>query len=133
MDPATAKMAVQVSTALARHRGLRYLLVAVVLLAMLTGSAVAFGPWMLATQLASTLRAQQQATTDGGSCGASAEVIDTKAASAGSLSSDQIGHARLFWELAQKDSRLGDRAAVVGIEMALQESELRNLSYGDSD
>ena len=133
MDPATAKMAAQLTTALARHRGLRYLLVAVVLLAMLTGATVAFGPWMLTTQMASSLRAQQQSTTDGGSCGASAEVIDTKAASAGSLSGEQVSYAKLFWELARKDSRLGDRAAVVGIAMALQESGLRNLSYGDRD
>ena len=133
IDPATAKMAAQLTAALAKHRGLRYLVVGVVLLSLLTAGAVVFGPWMLTTQLAASLRAQQQAQTDGGSCdGTTGAVIETGAGSAPSLSTEQLGNARVIWQVAQ-DLKLGDHAAVIGIATALQESTLRNLDYGDRD
>jgi murein DD-endopeptidase MepM/ murein hydrolase activator NlpD len=132
MDPLTAKMAVQLSATLARNRGVRYLLVALVLLILAANLALVFGPWMLTAQLTAAQRGQRQATTDGGSCGGSADVIDTKAASAGSLSVEQVGNARTIWRVAQQLGA-GDQGAVVGIATALQESGLRNLSYGDRD
>lgn len=134
INPATAKMAVQLTTALARHRGLRYLVVGLVLLSLLSTAAVVFGPWMLATQLAASLRTQQQAQTDGGSCEATTTaMIDTSVKSAApTLSKEQIGNARVIWQVAQ-DLSMGDQAAVIGIATALQESTLRNLSYGDRD
>jgi murein DD-endopeptidase MepM/ murein hydrolase activator NlpD len=133
IDPATAKMAAQLTAALAKNRGLRYLVVALVLLSLLTTATVIFGPWMLSTQLAASLRAQQQAQTDGGSCDATTgALIDTNAGSVGSLSTEQVGNARVIWQVAQ-DLKLGDHAAVIGIAAALQESALRNLTFGDRD
>src|SRR3954452_5104823 len=132
MDPLTAKMAVQLSATLARNRGGRYLLGALVLLILAANLALVFGPWMLTAQLTAAQRGQRQATTDGGSCGGSADLIDTKAASAGSLSVEQVGNARTIWRVAQQLGA-GDQGAVVGIATALQESALRNLSYGDRD
>lgn len=136
IDPATAKMAAQLTASLAKNRALRYLVAGLVLLSLLTTATVIFGPWMLSTQLAATLRAQQQASTDGGSCeGASSDaaVLDASAGSAvPSMSKEQVGNARVIWQVAQ-DLRLGDRAGVIGIATALQESALRNLGYGDRD
>lgn len=134
IDPATAKMAVQLTTALAKSRGLRYLVVALVLLSLLTTATVIFGPWLLTTQLAASLRAQRQAQTDGGSCDAATTgtVVEANAGAAPSLSTEQVGNARVIWQVAQ-DLKLGDRAAVVGIATAMQESVLRNLDYGDRD
>jgi murein DD-endopeptidase MepM/ murein hydrolase activator NlpD len=134
IDPATAKMAVQLTTALARNRGFRYLVVALVLLSLLSSAAVVFGPWLLTTQLAASLRAQQQAQTDGGSCAATQTVVTTGAASGASVaqSKEQVDNARVIWQVAQ-DLKLGDHAAVIGIATAMQESTLRNLNYGDRD
>ena len=134
IDPATAKMAAQLTAALAKNRGLRYLVVGLLVLSVLTTGAVVFGPWMLTTQLAASLRAQQQAQTDGGSCDlTTGAVVDTSAGSAApSLSTEQTANARVIWQVAQ-DLKLGDHAAVIGIATALQESTLRNLNYGDRD
>ena len=134
IDPATAKMAVQLTTALARNRGLRYLVVGLALLSMLTTATVIFGPWLLTTQLAASLRAQEQAQTDGGSCEATLSVaVDANSRSAApSLSTEQVGNARVIWQVAQQQ-KLGDHAAVIGIATAMQESNLRNLEYGDRD
>lgn len=134
VDPATAKMAVQLTTALAKNRGLRYLVVGLVLLSMLSTAAVIFGPWLLAAQLAASLRAQQQAQTDGGSCDATtaATVVTGFNSVAPALSKEQIGNAGVIWRVAQ-DLKLGDHAAVIGIATAMQESTLRNLNYGDRD
>ena len=132
MDPVTAKMAAQLTANLARNRGVRWIVVALVLLALATNLALVFGPWVLTTQLMAAQRAQQQSTTDGGSCGGSADTIETEAASAGSMSAEQVGHARTIWQVAQRMGT-GDRGAVVGIATALQESTLRNLDYGDRD
>ncbi len=134
IDPATAKMALQLTAALARNRGLRYLIVGLVLLSMLTTGAVIFGPWMLTTQLAASLRAQQQVQTDGGSCETTMEAaVETgRQSTVPSLSKEQVGNARVIWQVAQT-LRLGDRAAVIGIATAMQESTLRNLTYGDRD
>jgi len=132
MDPVTAKMAVQLTATLARNRGLRYLVVALILLALATNLALVFGPWALVTQMTSSQRAQRQATTDGGSCASAADSIGSEGASAGSMSAEQVGHARTIWQVAQQVGA-GDRGAVVGIATALQESTLRNLDYGDRD
>lgn len=132
MDPTTAKMAVQLTATLARNRGLRYLVVALVSLALATNLVLVFGPWTLATQMTAAQRAQQQASTDGGSCDTTADTAEPAAASAGSFSAVQVGHARTIWRVAQQFDT-GDRGAVVGIATALQESGLRNLSYGDRD
>lgn len=128
----TAKMAAQLTATLARNRGLRYLVIGVIVVSLCTNLALVFGPWLLTTQMAATLRAQQQASTDGGSCGQTADVIETKAPSAGSLSSVQVGHARTIWRVGQQLG-MGDHGGVVGIATALQESGLRNVSYGDRD
>ena len=77
MDPVTAQMAVQLTANLARNRGARWLVVALVLLALATNLALVFGPWVLTTQMMAAQRAQQQSTTDGGSCGGSADTIET--------------------------------------------------------
>jgi hypothetical protein len=132
VDPATAKMAAQLAANLLRNRGVRYVLVGLLLVTVGINLSVVFGPWMLATQMAASVRAQQQASTDGGSCGDSAGVFDTTAPSAGSLSSEQIGNARVIYTVALQ-TRAGDRGGVVGIATALQESSLRNLPYGDRD
>ena len=131
MDPVTAKMAAQLIAALAKHRSVRYVLVGAVVVSMLTTLAVVFGPWLLATQLAAGMRSQQQAVTDANSCG-SEQPADPSAASAGSFTAEQVRNARIIWTVAQRVS-LNDHAAVVGVGTALQESGLRNLSYGDRD
>lgn len=132
MDPVTAKMAAQLTITLARNRGLRYAVIGVIVVSLLSSLALIFGPWLLTAQLSASLRAQQQSVADGGSCGGAADVIDTKAPSAGSLSSEQVGNARRIWQVGQ-EMAVGDRGAVVGIATALQESGLKNLSYGDRD
>ena len=132
MDPVTARMAVQLATTLARNRGVRYLLAGLIVVSLLSNAAMIFGPWMLGSQLSATLRAQQQTVTDDKSCRPSTEVIDTRAASAGSLSAEQVSNARVIWRVAQQMGA-GDRGALIGIATALQESSLRNLSYGDRD
>ena len=132
MDPASAKMALQLVLALAKHRSLRWLVAGVLVLGLVTNAVLVFGPWVYTSQLAATLREQQQSTTDGGSCLDSTSTIDTTGASAGSFSDEQVGNARIIWQVAQQ-SRTGDHGAVVGIATALQESGLRNLSYGDRD
>ena len=133
VDPATAKMAAQLTTTLVKNRGVRYLVVGLVLLSMLTTATVILGPWMLSNQLAASLRTQQQAQTDGGSCEATVgAAVDTSATASPAVSQEQLVNARVIWQVAQ-DLRLGDRAAVIGIATALQESTLRNLSYGDRD
>lgn len=132
MDPVSARMAVQLTANLARNRGARWVVVALVVLALATNLALVFGPWVLVTQMTAAQRAQQQSTTDGGSCGGTADTIETDAASAGSMSAEQVGHARTIWQVAQRMG-VGDRGAVVGIATALQESTLRNLDYGDRD
>lgn len=121
----------QITTTLTRNRGVRYLLVALIVLSLATNLTLVFGPWMLTNQLAATLRGQQQSLNQGGSCGATSEVIDT-ATSAASLTAEQVGNARIIWGISQQMA-MGDRAAVVGIATALQESRLRNLSSGDRD
>ncbi|HET9872961.1 MAG TPA: M23 family metallopeptidase [Propionibacteriaceae bacterium] len=132
MDPVTAKMAVQLATAFARHRSLRYLVVGVVLLTLVTNLVLIFGPWMLTTQMAANLRAQQQTVADGGSCGEATDTIDTKVRSAGSFSTREVGNARIIWQVSQQMGA-GDHGAVVGIATAIQESGLRNIAYGDRD
>ena len=131
MDPATAKMAAQITATLGRNRGFRYLLVGLVVLALAVNAALIFGPWMLTTQMSAALRGQQQSLSDGGSCTPSG-AVDTKAASAASLSAAQVGYARTIWQVGE-EMGAGDRGGVVGIATALQESTLRNLSYGDRD
>ncbi|CAA9316562.1 MAG: putative secreted protein [uncultured Friedmanniella sp.] len=132
MDPTTAKMAVQIAATLGRNRGLRYLLIGLVVLALAANAALVFGPWILATQMSAALRGQQQALTDGGSCTTPTGPAGTEAASAGSLSAAQVGYARTIWQVGEQLGA-GDRGGVVGIATALQESTLRNLSYGDRD
>lgn len=131
MDPVTAKLAAQLTATLARSRGPRLLVVGLLVVALTAGLAVVFGPWLLAAQMSATLRAQQ-ATTDGGSCGGAVDRVDAGAASAGSLGAEQVGNAEIIWTVALR-AGTGDRGAVVGIATALQESGLRNLSYGDRD
>jgi hypothetical protein len=131
MDPATAKMAVQLAANLSRNRGLRHLLVGLVALALAANMALLFGPWMLTTQISATLRAQQQSLTDGGSC-TPTQTVDAETGSAGSLSAEQVGYGKIIWQVGQQLGA-GDRGAVVAIATALQESSLRNLAYGDRD
>ncbi|MBA8793672.1 murein DD-endopeptidase MepM/ murein hydrolase activator NlpD [Friedmanniella endophytica] len=132
MDPATAKMALQLATTLARQRGFRYLIVGLVLAGLCTSLAVVFGPWMLAAQLTASLRGQQQRITDGGSCADSTLALAGDAQASGDFSAEQVRNATTIWSVSQQLS-LGDRGAVVGIATALQESGLRNLNYGDRD
>ena len=52
------------------------------------------------------------------------------------LSSEQVANARTIWEVAKQAKfppQLQARAAVVAIAAAMQESKLKNLSYGDAD
>jgi murein DD-endopeptidase MepM/ murein hydrolase activator NlpD len=133
IDPRTAKMALQLSAALTRHRGLRYVVVGLVLASIVSTGAVVFGPWLLTTQMAASLRSQQQSQTDGGSCADTGFYpLSMKSSTVPSLTTEQVGHAQTIWHVAQV-MKLGDRAAVVAIATALQESALRNLSYGDRD
>lgn len=132
MDPATAKMAAQIAATLGRNRGVRYLLVALVAFALAANLALVFGPWLLTAQMSAALRGQQQSFSDGGSCATSTGAVETEAASAGSLSAAQVGYARTIWRVGA-EMGAGDRGGVVGIATALQESTLRNLSYGDRD
>ena len=132
MDPVSARMALQVGASLVRNRGTRYVVVGLVLLTLATNVLLIFSPWMLTAQMTAAQRAQQLSTTDAGSCGGAADTIATDAASAGSMSSEQVGNARTIWQVAQRMGT-GDRGAVVGIATALQESTLRNIDYGDRD
>jgi hypothetical protein len=132
VDPAAAKMAVQIAATLGRNRGFRYLLVGLVVLALAANLALVFGPWMLTTQMSAALRGQQQSLSAGGSCATPTGVVNTEAASAGSLSAAQVGNARTIWKVGEQMGA-GDRGGVVGIATALQESTLKNLSYGDRD
>lgn len=129
MDPATAKMALQLAAALGRSRALRYLVVGSVATALLGGLAVIFGPWMLTAQLAASMHQEQQRITDGGSCGAQGGVTGTATSN---FTAEQVTNARIIWSVAQQMT-LGSQGALVGIATALQESGLRNLPYGDRD
>ena len=124
-------MAAQLLSTFVRHRSVRYAIAGIGLLSLLVTWTAVLGPWMLTTQLAAGMRSQQQAVTNANSCGAGAQ-IDPSAASAGSFTTEQVANARIIWTAARQ-AALTDHAAVVGIATALQESALRNLSYGDRD
>jgi hypothetical protein len=49
-----------------------------------------------------------------------------------SVTAEQIGHARTIAQVA-RDRGLPDRAIVIALATAQQESRLRNLDYGDRD
>jgi hypothetical protein len=132
VDPATAKAAAQIAATLGRSRAVRYLLVAVILLAITTNLVLIFGPWMLTNELAATLRARQLGVTDGGSCGAPATPVDSSAKSAAGFTAEQVGNAKVIWRVG-REMGVGDRGTVVGLATAMVESRLRNLSYGDRD
>jgi murein DD-endopeptidase MepM/ murein hydrolase activator NlpD len=95
------------------------------------GIGLVYGPWVVTTQMSAALRGQQ-ALSDGGSCPTATGAVNTGAASAGSLSAEQVKHARVIWEVGQQ-AGAGDRGGVVGIATAMQESMLRNVSHGDRD
>ena len=48
------------------------------------------------------------------------------------LTDEQVGNARTIAQVA-RDRGLPDRAAVIALATAMQESSLRNLDYGDRD
>lgn len=130
MDPATAKMALQLAATLGRSRGLRYLMVAVVVASVVASMAVVFGPWIMTVELAASMRGSggQQ-----GGAGASCPVqIGGGAPPAQGFTSEQVGNAKIIWSVARQLAD-GERGAVVGIATALQESSLRNLPYGNLD
>lgn len=123
-------MALQLVATLGRSRGLRYLMVAVVLTSVVASMAVVFGPAILAVEVAGSMRGNsaQQAGADG-SCPAQ---IGADVPPAHGYTSEQVANAKIIWTVARQMSE-SDRGAVVGIATALQESSLRNLPYGDQD
>lgn len=129
MDPASAKMALQLAATLGRSRGARYLVVGLLALAVAVGGVSLFGPWILTTEIAANLRNSTQQAGDGGSC---SSLVGNGSQPAGGFSSEQIGNAKIIWTVAQQMLE-GERGAVIGIATAMQESGLRNLPYGDLD
>ncbi|GAB3919967.1 hypothetical protein GCM10011575_35840 [Microlunatus endophyticus] len=131
MDPATAKMALQIAATLARSRTFRYVVIASVLLTMLTGATIVLGPGILVTEIAASMRGKggQQDSSSADDCPAQIGAI---AAPAQGFTAEQVGNARIIWTVARQMAD-GERGAVVGIATALQESALRNLPYGNLD
>lgn len=130
MDPATAKMALQIAAALSRSRTLRYLVIAGALFSMIAGLAVVFGPTVLVTEIASAMQANNQQSSNNNSdlC---AQMIGGAPATQG-YTAEQVSDAKIIWTVARQLND-GERGAVVGIATALQESGLRNLPFGDLD
>lgn len=123
-------MALQLAATLGRSRGLRYLLIAVVVTAVVAGMAVVFGPWVMTVEIAASMRGST--SQQGGDAGSCPVQIGGNAPPAHGFSSEQVGNAKIIWTVARQLSD-GERGAVVGIATALQESSLRNLPYGDQD
>lgn len=129
MDPVIAKMAAQMALRLARSRGSIYLVVALVVTGMLATVATVFGPWMLTTEIAASMRGRGQAQYQAGAACA-VQVGDLP--SVAGMSPTQIRNAKIIWTVALQMSA-GQQGAIIGIATALQESTLRNLHYGDRD
>lgn len=84
---------------------------------------------MLATGVAMVVVASRAgaARTDAALCSGATAIMNGH-----SLSSAQIGNARLIYRVAAGEGLPG-RASVIGIATAMQESGLRNVPYGTSD
>lgn len=91
MDPASLKMVLQLAQVLAKSRMVRWVVAGLLMFGLCLGGATAYGSWMLAAQIAGTLRSQQQ--DSGNECGgAAAAAGDAPAVDAGSVVWPVPGH-----------------------------------------
>lgn len=126
MDPVTIAKTAQVAATLARSRLLRRVVVAVVVAQVLLLTVLAMAPGQLVAQLAAQREQQRVASAgiDGGSCTPElAYNSGEKSALVPTLTEGQVGLAQTLWEVAH-DLGMGDKAAVIGIAVAFQESQL---------
>lgn len=136
MDPVTLKMAAQIVWSLLKTKKGRKLIGFVVgLLVFVLAVAIAIPTMIIAHMVQSTettLRVRQ-AMMDGQCLSWNPDTEETRA---DGLTSEQIANARTLWEVAKQakfPAQLQSRAAVVAIAAAMQESQLKNLNYGDAD
>lgn len=131
MDPVTLR-AIQLGLTLVKSRRFRNGLLLALVLALVLLLATALAPMFTVSQMMASQRAkkQQQDQRATVACGAPAASGDTSGVSAQSLGGDQIGNARKIFD-ARGD--LPPRAAIVALATAMQESQLKNINYGDRD
>jgi len=130
MDPVTAAKAAQIIATLARSKTVRTIVVVWAILGMIMAAVVVTAPASAVLGLLQAMSAQQQAAQGQAQGNTSCE--NPAQTGFGNLDAEQVGNAYRIWQIS-RDRKLPDRAAVIAIATALQESSLRNLTGGDRD
>lgn len=125
MDPVTTKMALQLGISLARSKTLKRIMIGVSLLLVFALGTIVLGPSAIISQSFGNETAQTQ-------MGADTSCLAATVPASAQWSMEQATDAKAIWTVAHS-MNMGDRGAVVGITTSLQESGLRNLTYGDRD